>query len=178
MKILTDKFHEPQGLLYHGLAVGYAVTGYVCGLAGLFSANWVINTIATLWLAHAMAIAAYLIHECGHNTVFRTNAANARLGRILNWICGACYGTYEDIRYKHFRHHVDNDDTVWFDYDAFFRRHPFVARVVQFFRMVFYSGTRPDDAFHYLFLSVHRADARKSAPAQRGNTVNPRRNFL
>ena len=32
------------------------------------------------------------------------------LGSALTWLCGASYGTFVDIRYKHFRHHVDNDD--------------------------------------------------------------------
>ncbi len=128
MKPLTSLFHEPQGIRYHGLAVAYAVFGYIVGLYGLFVNHWLVNLPAVLLLAHAMTIAAYMIHECGHNTVFRTNKANARLGRFLNWICGTSYGTYEDIRYKHFRHHLDNDDSVWFDYDKFFRRHPIITK--------------------------------------------------
>ena len=68
-----------------------------------------------------MTIAAYMIHECGHNTVFVRHSDNATLGRIMSWLCGAAYGTYEDMRYKHFRHHVDNDDVVWFEYDDFSR---------------------------------------------------------
>jgi omega-6 fatty acid desaturase (delta-12 desaturase) len=130
---LADKFHEPEGLRFHGLAVTYAVVGYCTGLYGLFTDSWPVNILATLWLAHAMTIAAYLIHECGHNTVFRTNQANARLGGVLNWICGSAYGTYEDIRYKHFRHHVDNDDSVWFEYDVFFDKHPRLAKLIRFF---------------------------------------------
>jgi omega-6 fatty acid desaturase (delta-12 desaturase) len=133
MNLLVKKFHEPQGLLYHGGALLYVMSGYLLGLAGLFSAYWPINLLATLWLAHAMTIAAYLIHECGHNTVFRNNAANARLGVLLNWVCGACYGSFENIRYKHFRHHMDNDDSVWFMYDLYFEKHPWVARLIQFF---------------------------------------------
>ena len=35
-------------------------------------------------------------------------------------ICGVSYSTFEDIRYKHFRRHVNNDDVVWFDYEKFF----------------------------------------------------------
>ena len=49
----------------------------------------------------------------------------------MSWLCGASYGTYEDMRYKHFRHHVDNDDVVWFDYDAFFESHPSFTRIVR-----------------------------------------------
>lgn len=120
MNSLTGRLKEPIALLYHGLAFSYAILGYLAGLAGLFADSWVVNLFATLLLGHAMTIAAYLVHECGHNTVFRSNSDNARLGAFLMWLCGASYGTYEDVRYKHFRHHVDNDDVVWFDYEKLF----------------------------------------------------------
>jgi len=35
------------------------------------------------------------------------------------------------MRYKHFRHHVDNDDVVWFDYERFFGEHPLILRVTK-----------------------------------------------
>lgn len=131
MKQLIKSFKEPRGFIYHGLACVYVAMMYVLGITGLFQSNWTINFVATVCLAHSMTIAAYLIHDCGHNTIFRTNEANAKLGKFLTWICGACYGTFEDIRYKHFRHHVDNDDVVWFDYMNFFRRHPLFTKVVE-----------------------------------------------
>ena len=122
---------EAEGLRWYGLAVLYAVGGYVLGLAGLFSGSWLVNLGATLLLAHAMTIAAYLIHECGHNLVFKRQRDNTRLGRFLSWICGAAYGTYEDMRYKHFRHHVDNDDVVWFEYEEWFAKHPWALRLTR-----------------------------------------------
>lgn len=131
MTPITRHFHEPQGLWYHGAALLYGVGGYLAGLWGLFSANPWVNAGAVLLLGHAMTICAYMIHECGHNTVFRSNRANARLGRFLNWICGTSYGTFEDIRYKHFRHHLDNDDAVWFEHEAFIERHPRLAEAIK-----------------------------------------------
>ncbi|MGI9264233.1 MAG: fatty acid desaturase, partial [Gammaproteobacteria bacterium] len=131
MKFLTRQFHEPAGMLFHGGAVAYAVIGYVLGWLGILAASWLLNIAGMILLAHAMTIAAYMIHECGHNTVFRANKPNARLGRVMSWICGASYGTYEDIRYKHFRHHVDNDDSVWFEYEAFFERHPLILKITK-----------------------------------------------
>ncbi len=122
---------EPEGLRWYGLAVLYAVGGYILGLAGLFSSSWLFNAGATMLLAHAMIIAAYLIHECGHNLVFKRQRDNTRLGRFMSWICGAAYGTYEDMRYKHFRHHVDNDDVVWFEYEEWFEKHPWVSRLTR-----------------------------------------------
>jgi len=128
---LTEKLREPEGLRYHGGAVLYALTAYTLGWAGLFAPHWGANIAGTLLLAHGMTIAAYMIHECGHNLVFRSVRHNAYLGRFLSWICGASYGTYEDIRYKHFRHHVDNADVVWFDYETFFADHPLSLRITR-----------------------------------------------
>jgi fatty acid desaturase len=131
MSATARLFKEPKGVLMNGGALLYSVAGYVVGFAGLFHDSWAVNTVATLLLAHAMVIAAYLIHECAHNLVFRRGRHNAALGRALSWLCGASYGTYEDMRYKHFRHHVDNDDVVWFEYEKFFERHPLTLRLVR-----------------------------------------------
>jgi omega-6 fatty acid desaturase (delta-12 desaturase) len=128
---ISEKIQQAEGLRYHGGALFYAFGTYLLGWLGLFSPNWIINIGATLLLAHGMTIAAYMIHECGHNLVFKSGRDNARLGRILSWLCGASYGTYEDMRYKHFRHHVDNDDVVWFDYEKFFESHPGILRVTR-----------------------------------------------
>ena len=129
---ITGLLNEPQGLRYYGGALAYSIVGYVLGFAGLFSVSWLVNALAVLLLANAMTIAAYLIHECGHNLIMKSMRDNTRLGRLLTWMCGASYGTYEDIRYKHFRHHVDNDDVVWFDYERFFEEHPVVLRITRF----------------------------------------------
>ncbi len=129
----TGLIKDPDGLRYYGAASGYAVLAYVLGFAGLFHSQILVNVVATLLLAHGMTIAAYLIHECGHNLVFVHSRYNATLGKFMSWLCGAAYGTYEDMRYKHFRHHVDNDDSVWFDYDRFFEKHPLVTKTTRFF---------------------------------------------
>jgi fatty acid desaturase len=131
------KFKDPAGLQFYGVATGYAVVAYGFGFVGLLQeAAWV-NAVSTVLLAHAMTIAAYLIHECGHNLVFVSSRHNAVLGRAMSWLCGAAYGTYDDIRYKHFRHHVDNDDVVWFDYEAFFKKHPFMTAATRWLEWLY-----------------------------------------
>jgi len=133
---IVEKLQERAGLRFYGGALFYALSGYVIGWAGLFSSNLLINLGAMLLLGHSMVIAAYLIHECGHNLIFKSIRDNAKLGRFLSWLCGSAYGTYEDIRYKHFRHHVDNDDVVWFDYERFFAEHPLllhITRILEWF---------------------------------------------
>jgi fatty acid desaturase len=128
---MISKLKEPAGLWYYGAALLYAGSAYVLGWIGLFQPNWLLNALATLLLGHSMVISAYLIHECGHNLVFKSMKDNTRLGRALSWLCGSSYGTYEDIRYKHFRHHVDIDDVVWFDYEKFFKDYPMILRVTR-----------------------------------------------
>ena len=60
------QFFDRQGRRYQGAAIAYAILGYATGIAGLFAESWIVNILATLLLSHAMIIAAYLIHECGH----------------------------------------------------------------------------------------------------------------
>ena len=94
MSATVPLFKEPQGVLMNGAALLYAGAGYVVGFAGLFHDSWAVNAVATLLLAHAMVIAAYVIHECAHNLVFSRARHNAALGRAMSWLCGAAYGTY------------------------------------------------------------------------------------
>ena len=108
----SQVFRYPDGRLPNALAFLYAGGGYVLGIAGLTATAWWLNALATVLLAHALVIAAYLIHECAHNTLFADNRWNARLGAALMWLTGASYGRYEDIRHKHFRHHVDRADVA------------------------------------------------------------------
>jgi acyl-lipid omega-6 desaturase (Delta-12 desaturase) len=92
--------------------------------------HWGLNAVGVLACAHGMIIAAYLIHDCAHNALFQRVEHNTALGKLLNWITGACYGTYEDLRYKHMRHHVVNADPLSFDYRGLLKRHPLAARLV------------------------------------------------
>ena len=124
-------FKDSANAACNGLALLYVAAGYVLGLAALAHGGLLMSVVGTLWLAHAMTIAAYLLHECGHNSIFAANANNARLGTLLTWVTGSCYGTYEDIRVKHFRHHVDSADVMWFESRDWFNSHPLSARLVQ-----------------------------------------------
>lgn len=128
---MSDKlFRYQDGPLPNLLACAYVVTGYGLGLAALTAHAWWVNALGVLLLAHALVIAAYLIHECAHNTLFTQSYHNARLGGALMWLTGACYGRYEDLRHKHFRHHVDRADVVAFDFRPLLPRYPNLLRVI------------------------------------------------
>lgn len=128
--IFEKRLRDPESLWPNLAALGYVAIGYSAGWWFLFRDNPVANFLGALWLGHAMIIAAYLIHDLAHNAVFKNPNANTALGAALNWITGGCYGRFEDVRYKHLRHHASNADLVSFDYRAFLRRHPLLARAV------------------------------------------------
>ena len=133
MKIMRNK----DGFWPNLGALLYVLAGYVAGWVLFFSGNVFLYPLGVLCLAHAMVIAAYLIHECAHNTIFMANKWNANLGRILMWVTGACYSTYEEIRHKHFRHHVDKADVVAFDYRSRLARFPKLVKVMQFLEWLY-----------------------------------------
>jgi len=123
------RYHD--GLVPNTLAIGYAGLGYCTGWWLVCVDGWFLNLAGVLLLAHAMVIAAYLVHECAHNTLFTRNEHNAILGNILLWITGSCYGTYEGIRHKHFRHHVDRADVCAFNFRQRLLLYPRVLFVLQ-----------------------------------------------
>lgn len=123
------RYHD--GFWPNALAFGYAFGGYACGLWLLAAPSWPLNVAGVLLTTHALVIAAYLIHECAHNTLFANHRYNAALGEVLSWLVGAGYGRYEDIRHKHFRHHIDRADVVAFDFRPLLLRRPRWLRVAQ-----------------------------------------------
>jgi len=129
---LTDfRFKYADGTLPHITALSYVMLAYTLGWAGILSTSIVCNLAGTLLLAHGMTIAAYLIHECAHNTIFLENSSNEKLGWLLMWVTGSCYATYEDIRRKHFRHHVDRADVVAFDFRPRVAAYPTLVKFMQ-----------------------------------------------
>lgn len=124
-------WREPGGALPHSLALSYAVFGHLAGLWMIMQPSgwWTVPGI--LLTAHSMVIGAYLVHECAHNTVFASNDWNGRLGEMLLWLVGSAYSDYEDVRHKHFRHHVDKADVVAFDYRTRLEQRPALARLIE-----------------------------------------------
>lgn len=120
-----------DGLLPNLLALSYAFGGYALGLWLILQEAWWLNAAGVAVLAHGMVIAAYLLHECAHNTLFKKTRHNAWLGEALMWVVGASYGRYEDIRHKHMRHHGDRADVVAVDFRPWLARHPAALRTVQ-----------------------------------------------
>jgi fatty acid desaturase len=129
-KLEKKWFRSEGGMIPNMTAVAYCILAFFGGAAMIFSLEPVWMALGTLALAHGMVIAAYMIHDCAHNAVFRLPRHNAACGRALSWLTGGCYATNEDIRTVHMRHHVENSDAMGFDYRTCLARHPVLHRVV------------------------------------------------
>jgi fatty acid desaturase len=121
---------ERAGLLPNTLALAYAVCGYGGGFLLMAAPPWWMNVAGVLLTAHAMLIAAYLIHEAAHYTLFARAEHNRLAGELMGFIAGAAYASFERIRHLHLRHHRDRADVTCFDYKAFLHSRPLLRRLV------------------------------------------------
>jgi fatty acid desaturase len=106
-----------------------AVLAWTClGWLGSFAlmaapAIWV-NIAGVLLCVHTMVLAAYLIHEAAHQTLFAQHAVNHRIGEAMSFVAGASYASFERIRHMHIRHHLDRADVACFDFKRLLQRVP------------------------------------------------------
>ncbi len=127
---IAQHFRHTDGVWPLILVLSYILATYVGGWLLMAQSGLVLPALGVIACAHGMIIAAYLVHDCAHNALFKKTELNTRLGKLLNWIAGGSYGTYEDLRYKHMRHHVDNADPISFDYRAWLKAHPNTEKLV------------------------------------------------
>mmetsp|Transcript_4162 Transcript_4162/g.10288 ORF Transcript_4162/g.10288 Transcript_4162/m.10288 type:complete len:447 (-) Transcript_4162:134-1474(-) len=69
--------------------------------------------------AHCKLIAAYLVHEACHDSIFVRKEGNRRFGVMCLWVCCCPYVNYSHVKRMHVAHHVDRTDLVEFDYRTF-----------------------------------------------------------
>ena len=130
MKTAGSLLRFDDALLPNLLAWTYIVIGYVFGFSAMVSDSLWLNAAGVLLLAHSMVIAAYFVHECAHESLFRKSRNNRIFGELLLWISGASYSDYRAIQHKHVRHHTDRADIVSFDFRTRLRHYPTMLRII------------------------------------------------
>jgi fatty acid desaturase len=109
------------------LAVGYALAGYAGGFVLMVSSKVALNALGVLLCAHAMLIAAYLVHEAAHGTLVigrSVNLQNRAVGELMSFVAGGSYASFERIRELHLCHHRERADVGRFDYKRWLRAAP------------------------------------------------------
>jgi fatty acid desaturase len=84
-----------------------------------------------------MVLAAYLVHESAHQTLFISRPANQWVGEAMNCIASSGCASFERIRHIHLRHHLDRTDLLCFDFKGLMRRRPLVRRTLQAFEWAY-----------------------------------------
>jgi fatty acid desaturase len=117
-------FRQPDAAAPNIAALGVILFGYPAGIWLLTRPGWALPAIGVLLTLLTLTWSAYFIHEFAHLAIFKSPAANARWGTLMSWINGSCYATFDGMRKKHMRHHVERADVITFDVQAFLRRLP------------------------------------------------------
>ena len=131
MKTAVRLFRYEDALLPNALAWTYMFTAYLFGLTAILADALWINILGVLFLAHSMVIAAYFIHECAHDSLFKKNRYNQMFGELLLWMTGSSYSDYKAVRHKHVRHHMDRADIVSFDFRTRLQAYPKVLKLIE-----------------------------------------------
>lgn len=123
-------FKYPDGAWPNLAAIGYATLGHAAAVGLLIGGGWLPRAVGVVLAAHTLLIAAYLVHESIHETIFRDRRWNARLGALMAWMGDGGLAGYARLRRKHLHHHLDRVDPVGFDYRAWMTAHPRWRRIV------------------------------------------------
>jgi fatty acid desaturase len=123
-------FKYTDGLWPNTLLLGYGLGAGMLAVSGLLSANGWANAMAVLLLAHVLIIAAYVVHDCMHNSLFKAPKHNRQLARPLLWLLGSGYTPYSVLQQKHIRHHSERMDVLAVDYRQWLQQHPVISRCV------------------------------------------------
>jgi fatty acid desaturase len=134
-------FRGRHDALYHSLALGLTGAAWVGSFALMSSANVLTAVLGTLLCAQSMVLAAYLIHEAAHQTLFTSHRANHAVGEAMNFIAGSAYASFERILHMHIRHHVDRTDLTCFDFKGLMARRPAVRRTLQVLEWAYVPAT-------------------------------------
>lgn len=127
----TTIFREPEGALPNTLVLLWTSAAWLASFPMMAADALTLNALGALLCVHAMVLAAYLIHEAAHYTLFRQPAHNRMTGEWMSFIAGACYASFERIRHLHLRHHRDRADVTCFDFKGLMQRQPMVKRLLQ-----------------------------------------------
>jgi len=127
---ILPRFRDAHGAALNSLALVYALGGWGAGLWMVTRDAWPVAALGVLLLAHAMLIAAYMVHDACHDTIFLRHEHNRVVGELASFVAGSSYASYDRIRHLHLRHHRERIDVSCFDYRLFLRHAPSSLRGV------------------------------------------------
>jgi len=124
-RLRLPTLRDPRGAWMTFAAIFYVVGGIACSLycylhTGDLSAAALGG--AVLLAAHSRSIAAWLVHEFAHSTLFLESEWNTAAGVAMMWLCGCPYVDFVHCKRIHIAHHKDRADTGSFDHQEDLRK--------------------------------------------------------
>ena len=124
-------FRDRTAALANTSVLVWVSLGWLGSFALMGAKAPILNVLGVALCTHAMVLAAYLIHEAAHQTLFTEQWANRAAGEIMNFVAGSSYASFERIRHMHIRHHVDRADLTCFDFKGLMQRRPALRRMLE-----------------------------------------------
>lgn len=134
-------FREREGAVPNTVILLWTSAGWLLAFALLGAAAPLVNLAGVLLSIHTTVLAAYLIHEAAHNTLFAAPSANRVIGEWMNFVAGSGYASFERIRHMHIRHHADRADVTCFDFKGLMQRRPGVRRLLEILEWAYIPAT-------------------------------------
>jgi fatty acid desaturase len=134
-------FRDREAAVANTLVLAWTCAGWLGSFALMAAPGVMLNIAGVLLCAHTTILAAYLIHEAAHQTLFAAHWANACAGEAMNFIAGSGCASFERIRHMHIRHHVERADLSCFDFKGLMRRRPGVRRVLEILEWAYIPAT-------------------------------------
>lgn len=122
--MLLRSFRYADGVVPNLAALSAILFGYPLGIFLLAQSFWLLQVAGFALVTVALIWSAYFIHEFSHLAIFKTANANRRWGTLMSWINGSCYASFDAMRKKHMRHHVERADVITFDVQKFLKAAP------------------------------------------------------
>ena len=124
-------FRDREAAVANTAMLLWVMIGWPAALALMGAASPLLNAAGVLLCTNTMVLAAYLIHEAAHQTLFARHGANTAAGEVMNFIAGSSYASFERIRHMHIRHHMDRADLGCFDLKGLLERRPGLRRALE-----------------------------------------------
>jgi len=134
-------FRDPEGALPNSLIIVWTMIIWLLSFTMMVADSLLLNIAAVFLCVHAMVLAAYLVHEAAHYTLFRNPAHNRWVGELMSFIAGACYASFERIRHLHIRHHRDRADVTCFDFKGLMNRQAWLKKLLQVMEWAYLPAT-------------------------------------
>ncbi len=123
-------YRDGQAAFANTLVLFWTAAGWLASFPLMAAPHVWLNVAGVVLCTHTMVLAAYLIHESAHQTLFARAAANRAVGEAMSFIAGSPYASFERIRHMHIRHHMDRADVACFDLKGLLHRRPALRRAL------------------------------------------------